>query len=109
MTTRVRNRYVPDRKGVVEILSSPAMVSVLARVGQNGKRIAEQLAPVATGRYRSSFEVRVGTRGNGTRRRAKVDVVNVAPYAAAVEFGNRRGRGRRVLGRTQSAMRGAAR
>lgn len=105
MPTRVRNRYVPDREGVVGILTSPPMQAALSRVGQNGKKIAESLAPVETGKYKASFEVRLSTRGRGKRKRAMVTLKNTDPKAAALEFGNKRSRGRRVLGRTQSAMR----
>lgn len=121
MATRVRNRYRPNRDGVVGILTSAPMRAALSRVGQEAAKTARQLSPVDTGRYRDSFEVRLGTRGSGKRKRAQVTVKNTAPYAASLEFGTTggliagrrtggrgtayRGKPLRILGRTQSMMR----
>lgn len=115
MATRVRNRYVPDRKGVVGILTGNPMRGALSRVGQRGKKLAEGMAPVKTGKYKNSFEVRLGTRGRGARKRAVVTLKNTDSKAASVEFGTGPRisagvfypgtKGHRTLGRTQSALR----
>lgn len=106
MATRVRNYYKPDRAGVVGILTSQPVAAALSRLALDGKKIAEGIAPVETGRYKSSFEVRLGTRGSGNRRRAVARLSNTDPKSIDIEWGNPRGRKpQRVLGRTQSLMR----
>lgn len=92
--------YSSDESGIVGVATSAAMRAALNRVVSDGKGFAESIAPVDTGEYRSSFKTVGDTRGEGTRKRARAQLVNDSDHAAAVEFGNRRVPGQRVLGRT---------
>lgn len=108
MAWRVTSSYRMNQSdtGVGGIAVGAPMVAVLGVLGQKAASVARELAPVETGRYRSSFRVQLGTRGTGRKKRAQVTVENTAPYAAALEWGNARTRRpARVMGRTQARMR----
>lgn len=98
--------YNPDHDGLNEIARSPAVRAALAAVANKGKAIAEGLSAdfADTGDYASHFKVEAETiewRGEYPGRRAAAYLVNDAPYAAAVEWGNSRDhKPHHVLGRT---------
>jgi len=76
----------------------------LAREGDRLKSRAEGLSPVESGTYRRSFTTNSFLTDFGGFTRAMTTVVNEAPYAAAVEFGNARTVGRHPLGRALAEM-----
>jgi hypothetical protein len=100
--------YRPNPAGIAAMLRQPFMVEALRRIAENGKQRAEQLTPVDTGRMKASWRVWAGIK-NG---KAAAQIFNVArnpktgfPYPAALEFGTRYIRKRRILGRAIDSMR----
>ena len=123
-TSRVTQRYYEDERGVESILTSPAMKAVLLAVVTEGKKHAESIAPRRTGDYASKFDTsvdeRVDTGGKYPgRKRAQASLENTSEHALAVEFGTEPSisagvyhpgsKAHRTLGKTQAAMRAAAR
>lgn len=88
-------RFTMYRSGVGELLRSEMVEAELRRRGELIKAQAVATAPVGTppddkhpGLYRDSFEVRSTREGGRRHDRAVVTVINVAPYARWVEYGN---------------------
>lgn len=94
-----------DRRGLRNIMKSDEVGDVCYDVARQVMSNAQALAPDGpTGRYASSFSVsRISERMGGAER-AGAQVVNDAPHAAAVEFGNRRVAGQHVLTRALEGL-----
>jgi len=94
-------RYVPDHKGIAEMLNGPEMHKLVGTFADAGRNYAVAISPVDSGEYAKSFEVergltsgRIGRRANS--RRAMARLHNKADHAAAVEWFH----GHHVLSRT---------
>ena len=96
-------------QGFGNLLCGPEMQALMAAKAHAAKEMAEAIAPVDElgphpGHYRASFEVEVGAQPMAKGRRAYATLRNTAPYAAAVEFGNRTTKAQHVLLRSIDAM-----
>jgi HK97 gp10 family phage protein len=89
-----------NRRGVRQMLGAPFMLREMERRGENVRFVAQQIAPVRTGRYRASILVRSDLTPAGA---ARAHVVADTPYAYFLERGTRYMRARRILGRALSA------
>lgn len=106
----VNVKFKPNRRGIAEIGRSKEMQAMLAGKAELVKARAEVIAPVETGRYKGltdkygpgGFRVLVGVRGG----KAYAKVRNSTPYAAYLEFGTRKVRRQRILGRALLAASG---
>jgi hypothetical protein len=86
-------RFKGDYEGIGLMLCAPWMVADMRRRALAVKAFAEATAPVARtgehrGRYKASFRVESGIRVGKTKR-AYGRVINDAPEAIIVEYGNR--------------------
>ena len=98
----VKVRVKTSRSGINRMVRSEMMRREVERRAERVLFVAQQLAPVRTGRYRASITVTSGTRATG----AYAQVTANAPYSVFVEFGNSRGAPRqRVMGRAALAAR----
>lgn len=98
----VRVRMKTRRAGINEVVRSDFMRAECERRAEAIVGLAQQLAPVRTGRYRASMFVRSGTRARGAFALAIAD----APYSIFVERGNSRGApAQRVMARALYAAR----
>lgn len=97
-----------NSSGIGAMAVGPEVTAMLIEVADKGKAFAEGIAPRDTGEYASSFDVTVSVAKVGRYRRSVAKLQNNANHAAALEFGNKRTRGRRarVLGKTLTALRG---
>jgi hypothetical protein len=84
--------YRPNPAGIAAMLRQPFMVEAMRARAEEGKRRAEQLTPVDTGRMKASWRVWAGIK-NG---KAAAQVFNVArnpktgfPYPIVIEYGSR--------------------
>jgi hypothetical protein len=95
-----------DYKGGGEMLTMPGMEAEMRRP-EKVMAEAEATAPVGrgrhAGRYRDSFSVSSGIRGEGRLRRAFGRVTNDAPEALFVEYGSIHNDRYRTLGRALDA------
>lgn len=80
MAAEYRHNYHAFRR---HVLKAGWMGAAMKVRGQTVKATAEALAPVYTGKYKSSFVVSTHHRAD----RVVARVTNTAPYASAVEFG----------------------
>lgn len=90
-------RFEPDPRGVTQMLMSSKMQDAMVEVAESAAAYARSISPVDSGTYRDSFDVEraeFSTTRGGTRKGARL--VNDAPHAAAVEWGQ----GRHILGQT---------
>lgn len=106
-------RYEGSYSGIGRMLCAPWMVDEMRRRASLVKSAAAASAPVYTrgkhpGRYKAAFSVSADVRG-GPKPRARGRVVNDAPEAFIVEFGNRNTPRHRTLGNALVAARGARR
>lgn len=99
--------YRENPAGIAAMLRSDMVADALRARAEEGKRRAEQLTPVDTGRMKASWVVTV-TRGGKT---VQARLANTARdpqtgfnYPAALEFGTRYIRKRRILGRAIDSM-----
>jgi len=99
-----RARVTVNRRGIRELAREPGVVRLLEREAGRLKDRAEALAPVESGTYKRSFKTYSFLTEFRGFTRAMTTVVNEAPYAAAVEFGNARTVGRHPLGRALAEM-----
>lgn len=96
------------------LLCGPEMLALMDVTVQKLKAAAEAIAPIGDsheddhpGLYRSSFETETGVASNGLPgKRAYGRLTNTAPYAAAVEWGNRRAPAQHVMARALDHVRG---
>ncbi len=74
---------------------------------ERGKAYAEVIAPVLTGRYKASFHVTTGRRGDKVFARLSNDATSDEgyPYNQALEFGTSKMRAQRILQRSIDALR----
>jgi hypothetical protein len=96
-----------DYRGGGEMLTMPGMQAEMRRRAEKVMREAEATAPVGqgrhAGRYKRSFSVSSGIRGQGQSRRAFGRVTNDAPEALFVEYGSIHNDRYRTLGRALDA------
>ena len=121
MAATVEVTFRPNRPGIAALASGPKMRDVVVEVAHRGREIAVSLSPSSTAEQREYFADRYGREQSPVRYKESFEVhsfvaefagmprwiatiVNEAPHAAAVEFGNQRTRGQRVLGRTLAAL-----
>lgn len=104
--------YRASYTGIGELLCAPFMVAEMRRRAERVKALAEATAPVDDdphnkhrGRYKRSFSVESGIRVGKTRR-AYGRVLNDAPEAYYVEYGNVNTPRHRILGRALEAAGG---
>lgn len=83
-------------EGLGEMLNSPWMEAEMRRRMENAQALAVSIAPVGdpsedshSGRYKDSFSVDSGVHGGVHSDRAWAELVNDAPEALYVEYGNR--------------------
>lgn len=91
----VKVRVKVSRAGVRGMLNGPDIRRELAVRAERVQRMAQQIAPVDTGRYRASIHVRMTTRGGVP----VAQIVAATPYAVYLEFGTRRMRAQKVMRR----------
>jgi hypothetical protein len=87
-------RYRQSYAGVGDLLRSDMVFVEVVRRGHDVAAEGERIAPVDEdgphpGRYKAAFSVEADRRGGARQDRAVARVVNDAPEALAVEFGNR--------------------
>lgn len=102
MALEMRSGYKPDHRGIGRFMVSEQARRPAIRIAHKIVPVAKADTPVQDGVLINSYEVderppNVFVLPGGYRSVAKV--VNTAPHAAAVEFGNKRSRARRMLGR----------
>jgi hypothetical protein len=81
-------RYKPDIADTGRLMKGPEMQALMREIAEEGKALAESIAPVETGEYKSSFRVEVtahGGLGVGGDR-AQANLINDSPHAAYVEW-----------------------
>ena len=103
-SSQVRVRYVPDHKGMAQLLLSDGMAGLAVHVASRAKRHAEGLSRPfrETGEYARSFKVvpvRIAKQGRMAARMGAV-LVNESSHAANVEWGGGED-GHKVLTRTR--------
>lgn len=102
----VKVEFEMDRKGIAEIAMGPRLrETVLAFAENEAKPYAVSISPRSDREdhvhYADSFHVVPGAMMIRRMRRVAAHLINSAPHAAAVEWGNERvPRGQRILGRT---------
>lgn len=97
--------YEASYKGIGQMLNSDFIQDAMVDRAEKIKAYAISISPQgSTSRYRSSFKIyrNRGLIAKGIRAYARL--VNDAPYAAAVEYGNRRNgfKGQRILGKAMA-------
>jgi hypothetical protein len=114
-----------NRAGIEEMLRAPYMVEAMKHRAELARIRAEQIAPVQTGAYAFGLPGRPGSSGGGFhvdagiragRAYARLWNLTKAPpsanfpegyaYSWALEFGNKRMKKQRILGRAIDAMSG---
>lgn len=87
-------RYRPNRRGIGRMLKGPEMVKLVTDAAEHGAQAARAAAPDQTpygeGLVASIHAEFRTTKGGNRKDRAEARVVADAPYAAAVQFGNKR-------------------
>lgn len=106
MAGRGNSTFKASYKGIGQMLNSDFVQDAMVDHAEKIKAYAIGISPQgSTSRYRSSFKIyRIRVLASkGIRAGARL--YNEAPYAAAVEFGNRRNnfKGQRILGRAMHA------
>lgn len=104
--------FTASYRGIGEMLRSAEMEAEMRRRAEQAMTFAVAIAPVGDprkdrhpGRYKASFRVQSTRRGGVRHDRASATLVNDAPEAAMVEYGNRNVAQHRVLGKAIDAMR----
>lgn len=98
--------FVFNDAGMKALFNGPEVRAVNVIVATKAKAFAVSISPVETGDYKGSFEVTEEAVKVGRYTRPAARLRNTSDHAAALEFGNRRTRGRaaRVLGKTLAAI-----
>lgn len=101
--------YEPNRAGWAEFAMSPELLEACMAEARKGKRFAESIAPRSGDErgkpYADSFDVEATTVTWRRGPRVAAKLVNDAPHAAAVEWGNKQTpEAHRVLGRTAAYL-----
>ncbi|MEV5429108.1 HK97-gp10 family putative phage morphogenesis protein [Streptomyces sp. NPDC052701] len=81
-----------DEQAIKALADHPAVQKAVQDTAERGRDFARSIAPVDTGRYRDSIEVRKD--GDGA------EIVSDVDYAAHVEYGTRHMEGQHIFGRT---------
>lgn len=116
-------RYVPNPAGLRAMLGTPAMLAAMEHLGELVRIRAEEIAPVDTGAYAFGVEPKNGAHDGGfkldpavVRGVARCRITNAVrsapspkwpegyPYGQALEWGNSRMKGQRILGRALDAI-----
>jgi hypothetical protein len=100
---RVRTNPAADKA----LESSRETERGLRAAAERGRGYAEAIAPVDTGRYKASFHVTTGRRGNRVYARVSNDATSDDgyPYCQALEFGTSKMAAQRILQRSIDALR----
>lgn len=99
MPASVRVKFTPNRRGIQQVANMPGVRAEVRRRADNVQRLAQNLAPVRTGRYRASIHVTMGT-----RRGAALAVVEAAaPYSIFLERGTSKMRAQHIMRRALAA------
>ena len=88
-------RYQPDRKGIAELLKSRELQGAAVHAAERGAQWVRARAPRDSGRYAAGIRVTRSMSPRGDRVAAYLEAT--APHSAAVEWGNRRSKGRHLL------------
>jgi hypothetical protein len=104
--SRVKATFKPDHKAFTRFATSDQMLEPLREAGHDVRRIAQATAAKDTGAYAEGFKVDsgAGVLAIGRFRRRIVTVVNEDPAAAPNEFGNKKMKAQRTLGRAGAAV-----
>lgn len=96
--------FKASKAGIGEMLRAPWMQAEMKARAEKVKALAESIAPVDTGEYKSKFEVESGVKesSKGTRR-AYGRVKNTAGHAIDVEYGGEHTPAHRTLGKALDA------
>lgn len=70
------------------LLQSDFMAAEMAARAERVKAVAEASAPIETGHYKESFEVKTSKRGGIHNDRAEGRVITTDPAALSIEFGH---------------------
>lgn len=101
-------RFKMNRKGVGQLLRSPAVQAEMMRRAEAIKSAAVAMSPVYlrgenAGHYKESWQTSSTDRGGRNRDRAIAKVRNTASYARWVEYGTEKVPARHVLLRAAQA------
>jgi len=113
--------FRPNGPGIAALASGPKMRDVVEDTAHRLRELAVPMSPTSTAEQRAYFARRYGRDATPVRYKESfrvysfvtvvnrmprwvATVVNEAPHAAAVEFGNDRTRGQHVLGRALAAL-----
>lgn len=102
MALEMRRGFKPDHKGIGRFMLSEQARRPAVQIAHEIIPVAKASTPIQSGDLVGSYKVDerpppAFVLPGGYRAVAKV--TNTAPHAAAVEFGNKRSRARRMLGR----------
>lgn len=94
-----------DRKGIAKVAMGPELAAAVINLAETkAKPFAVSISPRsnrAHQHYADSFTVVPGTETIAAMKRVAARLINTAPHAAAVEWGNEKTpNGHRVLGKT---------
>lgn len=102
-------RFKMSRKGVGQVLKSPALEAEMLRRANTIKTVAVSISPVggpgdpSPGQYKASWQTASRRNGGRRRDRATATVWNSAYYARFVEYGTERVPAHHVLLRAAAA------
>lgn len=95
-------QYTPNERGVAELLVGEPMKAAMVTAVEPMKLVAEAIAPVETGEYKSRFYIDSGVMDiHGPR--AYAELGNDSDHWAHVEYGDGNTPRHRVLGRALGA------
>lgn len=101
---RGNSTYKASYKGIGQMLNSDFVQDAMVDHAEKIKAYAISISPQSSGQYRTSFKIyrNRGLIAKGIRAYARL--YNEAPYAAAVEYGNRKNgfKGQRILGKAMA-------
>jgi HK97 gp10 family phage protein len=85
-----------DQSAVGALARHEAVQAAVQDAAEQGRVFARSIAPVDTGRYRDSIEVR--------KDGDEAEIVSTVGYAAYLEYGTRHREGQHIFGRTLDSM-----
>lgn len=95
----VKAKFTANRAGINSVARMPGVQAEIRHRAEQVQRLAQNIAPVRTGRYRASIHVTMTT-----RRGAAVAVITAgAPYSIYLERGTSRIRAQHVMRRALAA------
>jgi hypothetical protein len=112
-----RSTYRGNYKGIGRMLQRPGMAKATIEAAAKMKPLAQVFSPVGKppadphpGLYQGSFEIHYGVKDVKFRGKSLMRpygrLINVAPHAAAVEYGNKHVKRYAVLRKTLDAAKG---